>query len=121
VVEILSKSASERHRYFKRRVCEPFGIREYWTVDPEYGFIEILRHGGEGHTPRERLDRASTLRCRNFRELAVVLSPIFERWSRAPEARTPVHWPMPSECIRLVPSDGDQARHQRQSRRVEAS
>lgn len=47
VVEILSPSTLKRDKLDKRNTYARYGIREYWIVDPENGFLEqfMLRDG----------------------------------------------------------------------------
>jgi Uma2 family endonuclease len=80
LVEILSPSSIDRDRYLKLRLYERFGVREYWIVDPEHGFLEAYRLGANptrSYELRERHDRASILRCPDFPTLELPLAPLF--------------------------------------------
>jgi Uma2 family endonuclease len=79
VVEILSKSTSERDRYIKRRVYERFRVPEYWIVEPVHGSVHLLRHSGERYAERAVLDRSGTVTCPDFPQVSVPLAPIFQR------------------------------------------
>lgn len=78
VVEILSPSTLDRDRLLKKRLYERFGVREYWVVDPQHGFVEAHRLGSSGYELRQRCDRASTLHCPDFPALEVPLAPVFK-------------------------------------------
>ena len=77
LVEILSPSSVDRDRHLKRRLYAHFGVREYWIVDPVRGFLEAYRLESGDYILRERLDRASTLRCPDFPGLEVRLLEVF--------------------------------------------
>jgi Uma2 family endonuclease len=79
VVEILSPSTSERDRHWKRQLYERFRVPEYWIVNPDLGQIEVNAFRGEVYGIRARYDRASTLECPLFPELAVELFKVFAR------------------------------------------
>jgi Uma2 family endonuclease len=78
VVEILSPRTTERDRHLKKRLYARFGVPEYWIVDPVHGFVEAYRMNGNDYELRARYDRASTLRCPDFPDLAILLAPVFE-------------------------------------------
>jgi Uma2 family endonuclease len=78
LVEILSPSSIDRDRQLKFRMYERFGVREYWIVDPNHGFLEAYRLGSTGYELRERHDRASTLSCPDFPTLQIALAPLFK-------------------------------------------
>ena len=48
VVEILSPATAERDRTVKRVIYARYGVREYWTADPEARTIEVLKASEAG-------------------------------------------------------------------------
>jgi Uma2 family endonuclease len=77
VVEILSPSTAERDRYWKRQLYERFRVPEYWIVSPDPAWLEVHALGASGYEQRARYDRAGTLVCPLFADLAIPLEPVF--------------------------------------------
>jgi Uma2 family endonuclease len=77
VVEILSPGSLDRDAHLKLRVYERFAIPEYWIVDPDHGFVEAFRHQDGGYRQRARPNRAGTLTCPDFPEVAIALADVF--------------------------------------------
>jgi Uma2 family endonuclease len=48
VVEILSPSTAKRDLEIKRQLYSTYGVREYWSIDPEARSIDVLTHQGHG-------------------------------------------------------------------------
>lgn len=46
VIEILSESAEDWDRVSKRRVYSPYGVREFWIVDPAARTVEVAVRTG---------------------------------------------------------------------------
>lgn len=61
VVEILSPSTATRDLVVKRRLYQNYGVREYWIVDPESNFIEVLTPQGAELETWQRFWPGSTL------------------------------------------------------------
>jgi Uma2 family endonuclease len=47
VVEIGSPSTRKRDETIKRRLCERFGVTEYWVVDPEVDVVRVYRRSDD--------------------------------------------------------------------------
>jgi Uma2 family endonuclease len=78
VVEILSLSSRGIDDELKKATYARFGVREYWIVEPDLGFVSVFRSDGGPYRLHVRYDRASTLTSVEFAEISVPLAPIFE-------------------------------------------
>ncbi len=78
VIEIVSPGSEDRDRLLKRKLYERHGVLEYWIVDADYGFVDVLRLEDGVYRDAPKLDRASTLTTPLFPELAVTLEPLFQ-------------------------------------------
>lgn len=77
VVEILSPNNRANDVVLKRMTYARAGIAEYWLVDPDTGYVEVLRLGEADYELAMRYDRGSTLESPAFPEVAIDLVPVF--------------------------------------------
>lgn len=78
VIEILSPSHPGNDRFLKRGVYARFHIPEYWIIEPEFGFVTVLRSGvPDKYDLEARFNREATLTSEEFPELAVPLPRVF--------------------------------------------
>lgn len=81
VVEILSPGTRRRDLGKKKVRYEALGVREYWTLDPDRGTVQIFRRPGEGFRPPVFLsaDAEDLLTTELLPGLAIPLRPLFRR------------------------------------------
>lgn len=77
VVEILSPSNRSHDQTLKRSVYARFGIPEYWIVEPDDGWVEVLGLESGSYRLVARLKRADTLTSQVFPQLSIPLAPVF--------------------------------------------
>ena len=80
VIEILSPGNRGNDEFLKRGTYARCSVPEYWLVDPEAGFVTVLRaeQPGAPYTLLARFGRVSELTSVEFPELKLPLGPLFE-------------------------------------------
>lgn len=61
IAEILSPSTAHRDVGIKKRLYEQYGVREYWTLDPESQAVEVHVNTDAGFTQHARVVEAGAV------------------------------------------------------------
>ncbi|PEN06002.1 restriction endonuclease [Longimonas halophila] len=61
IAEILSPSTAHRDVGIKKRLYEQYGVREYWTLDPESQAVEVHTNTDAGFTQHARVVKAGAV------------------------------------------------------------
>lgn len=77
VVEILSPGTRQRDLTTKRDLYARFGVREYWPVDLDERFMEVLALVGNAYQPLPAREDGS-LQSRVLPDLRLTLADVFE-------------------------------------------
>jgi Uma2 family endonuclease len=76
-VEVLSDDTRLRDETVKRRLCETFGVDEYWVVDPENSTVKLYRRSGAAFASPLVLRGGDAITSPLLPELMLPLSEVF--------------------------------------------
>jgi Uma2 family endonuclease len=77
VIEVLSPSTAYRDETDKLRLYEAQGVKEYWLVNPDGGYIMVYRLHGKEYSKPEYLQKNDTLISQAIKEITLDLAPLF--------------------------------------------
>jgi len=76
-IEILSWETREKDMKKKRNIYSTHAVKEYWTVDPESGLVEVLRWSELGYATQGIFGRSDHLSSPAFPRLRLPLRKVF--------------------------------------------
>lgn len=77
VAEILSPSTAHRDVGIKKRLYEQYGVREYWTIDPESQTIEVHANTDSGFVQHVRMVEAGIVASTIIEGFEVDMTDLF--------------------------------------------
>ncbi|MCI5158470.1 MAG: Uma2 family endonuclease, partial [Candidatus Electrothrix sp. AUS1_2] len=85
MIEVLSPSSAYRDETDKLHLYEAQGVKEYWIVNPDGGYIMIYRLDGKKYGKPEYLWKEDRLISKVIDGIALDLEPLFSRISSIPK------------------------------------